>query len=306
MKKISAPGSVFITGEYLILLDQPALVSAVNRYASVEIDPTRDHYFVEGLDNTDMQLPLAVCKVLGLSPTILNNLRASVTQLQSKEGTKYGLSSSAASCVALVRLLSPQLTVQDLAIKAGLAHRLFQNGKGSNADVQLAAMGGTAIVYQQKESMINAECVQIPSQIRCVPVWLSSPAKTLSFITRFNEAKKNSKFYTDILTPMIENNLNVIEACKMSEADRFLVALRRQDAFLYTLGKYIEAPIHTSTHRKLVAHCSAPFVAKVSGSGGGDISLIFGPKSADWNSLLSKIPKGIERLDLELEASTVL
>ncbi len=301
--KVYAPGSVFISGEYLILDGEPALVSAVDRYATAEFSDGKG-YRVEGLSNNmDMGLPFAVCEVLAKPRKVLAKIETSVTGFgEGQEGGKFGLSSSAASCVALVRLLEPNLAESELLLAAGRAHRHFQNGKGSNADVQLAVFGGTSIVYAQDFSTkARSEHVDFPDDLRCAVVWMEASAKTVSFISKFESAKGTDGFEA-LHTQMLENNKIVIEAFKAGRTNDFLEALSDQDDLLDLLGKMIEAPIRVEAHNDLKKVCGKGFVAKVSGSGGGDISLVFGRSDADWLSLYSRLPHHVKVLEIAVNA----
>jgi len=299
-----ACGSVFISGEYLILEGEAALLSAVNRYAFAEKTEGRG-YRVEGIDGTQLDLPKAVCEILGLSADVLEGIRSSVVGLGSKDRQKYGLSSSAASCVALTRLLGPAMGDTELAIAAGKAHRIFQKGKGSNADIQMAVLEGSAVLYQQREKAAAlGRRIPFPSDLRCALVWMASPAKTVSFIHRFKKAQADLGAELRLLT---ENNKKVIEAFETANLSDFLGYLELQDERLKDLGEKIGAPIHVPAHSALKKACSASriegeFVAKVSGSGGGDISLVFGHRDADWDSLFSRLPVEVHLLEIEVDA----
>lgn len=300
--KASAHGSVFITGEYLILDGAPALVSAVDRSAQAELVKSTSGYSVDGLEGEpDIQLPLAVCRVLGKSPDVLRRVKTSIVGFGSAE-KKYGLSSSAASCAALVRLLAPNLDESELLEKAGRAHRLFQKGKGSNADVQLAVLGGTCIVHTQDFSNIaHYEHVEMPEGLRCDVVWMEASAKTVSFISKF-EASRSTEGFEKIYRRLWDNNDAVLDAFKNGKVADFLDTLALQDDLLDHLGTLIQAPICVEAHHELKKACGDDFVAKVSGSGGGDVSLVFGRSNADWASLQSRLPDGVQRLEILIDA----
>ncbi len=294
-----APGSVFISGEYLILDGEPALVSAVDRYATAE--SVLGGYVVEGLPGSpDMRLPFAVCEVLGIHTDVLAKIKTSITGFGAV-GKKYGLSSSAASCVALVRMLSPTLSANEVLDAAGRAHRRFQNGKGSNADVQLAVSGGTSIVFSQGISDETPTVVPFPTDLKCAVVWMEASAKTVSFISKFESAKTDTGF-KDVYGQMKINNLRVIDAFAENRSVEFLKALSSQDDLLDQLGKIIDAPIRVNAHNDLKNVCGDSFVAKVSGSGGGDISLVFGPVDADWAGLFDRLPATVQLLEIGLDA----
>lgn len=139
MIKVSAPGKLILIGEYVVLEGAPALVSAVNRFAEVQLEESNDEYFTVnapsiGLQNVryslsdnglitftpdvsrDDQKKLTFfkstfeyawqyCKSLKIVSSSLNISINTDSFYSQKLSTKLGFGSSAAMTVALVKAL---------------------------------------------------------------------------------------------------------------------------------------------------------------------------------------------------------
>ncbi|MEM9191061.1 MAG: hypothetical protein AAGF12_17890 [Myxococcota bacterium] len=301
----SAPGSLFIAGEYTIVVGGAALVTAVDRYVRV-VGGTGETYATEGA-SFDLRLPRAVCAELGVDEDVLVGLRADVSALVGG-GKKYGLSSSAASVVSLCRALRPELPSTELVDVASAAHRRFQGGKGSNADVQVAVRGFTQVLTTNAptlpEKRFSAPAdrrVAFPQGLRAVPVFLDQPASTVSFLKAFIAGLEREEPRAT-LDALHAATLRVIDAFDADQVPKALEALASADDALGALGDALGAPIWVDRHRALKDACGDEFVAKVSGAGGGDISIVFGEVNAPWEALLSRLPSGVTPLDIRLDA----
>src|SRR5207249_9311932 len=162
----SAPGKLFLAGEYAVLAGAPALVAAVDRRAHVRVvlepgagpldveslaeekrrvihDPERD-----AVGGGDAGAVLAALRIARTAAPSLAPMRARVvvdTRAFLADGQKLGLGRSAATVAAAVAALLAGVGRQDRGeiLQAALAaHALFQEGRGSGADVAAAVRGG--------------------------------------------------------------------------------------------------------------------------------------------------------------------
>jgi len=166
MLKTSAPGKLFLFGEYGVIRGGWSVVVAVDRRVIARRREAATGYQIRGADFDDpLALPEAVVAQArpagfggsGDKPVGVANLSADIRALYDfKSGQKLGLGSSAASTVAL----SAALLLEDDAgveITPGQreaifghafgAHRALQNGRGSCADIAAATFGKT-IAYR--------------------------------------------------------------------------------------------------------------------------------------------------------------
>jgi phosphomevalonate kinase len=158
----SAPGKLFLFGEYGVLAGGWSVVAAVDRRVTARRCLEATAYETLGAELDDATaLPLAVLADVngdGSKPdTSLGQLGTDIRELfaQSFSGTsgeKLGLGSSAASTVALVAacLIEPN-TPETMSVtkkrqqvfeRAFAAHRRLQGGRGSCADIAASTFGG--------------------------------------------------------------------------------------------------------------------------------------------------------------------
>lgn len=165
ISEAQAPGKLYLAGEYAVVNPgNPALLMAVNRYVEARVSSAQ-RWLV-----TSAQFPGSQVVVGGYVPDNLSFASAALeiarnyaskvsgrevcghvyidSHLQSDDGTKFGLGSSAAVCVAVVRAVLAAYGVPALPVTvfklAATAHFLVQ-GNGSLGDVAASSMGG--LVY---------------------------------------------------------------------------------------------------------------------------------------------------------------
>src|SRR5207253_7169888 len=162
----SAPGKLFLAGEYAVLAGAPALVAAVDRRTDVHVTlesgagPLVVDSLAEGkrrviddpergpLEGGDAGAILAAWRAVRAAAPSLAAVRAEVvvdSRAFLADGRKLGLGRSAATVAAGAAAFLAGVGRQDRGemLDAALAaHALFQEGRGSGADVAAAARGG--------------------------------------------------------------------------------------------------------------------------------------------------------------------
>ena len=309
----SAPGKLFLFGEYSVLAGGWALVAAVdNRVrARVAVDDSGYKVTPEALD-ADTALPKAVVdtidSVYGEAPKP-GQITTDVTPFF-HEDSKLGLGSSAAS-VAAITSAALQFNVQptqDMAREvfsiAFEAHRSFQGGIGSCADVAASCFGGL-IGYKLKRPDPRFSQLDVPSpDHRALPmpearvaqltwpdplsvraVWLGKPAHSVNFIEQLMDATDRSLHTTQALMgELARAGDEALRCIRIGDVDKLLALVDRADGGLEHLGHHIGAPIVIDAHRELRSIAkNYGLRCKPSGAGGGDFSLVFGPSQADWS-----------------------
>jgi mevalonate kinase len=164
----SAPGKLFLFGEYGVLAGGWSVVAAVGRRVIARRREEPSGYEALGADLDDASaLPRAVLAEISASstnPVSVDQLATDIRQLFVESGEKLGLGSSAASTVALSaaclvesNLVESNLVESNLVKSNGgidlqgrrriferafAAHRRLQGGRGSCADVAASVFGG--------------------------------------------------------------------------------------------------------------------------------------------------------------------
>lgn len=241
-------------------------------------------------------LPEVVCEALQLSQEALDGLEVDLRSFYGLHGEKLGLGSSAASTVALVRALRPDLGRAEVGEVALIAHRRFQGGHGSGADV-MACAHEAPLVFRVEEvdpafEQISlrrdprgpaVEEVALPEGLQAWGIWTGAPASTTSFMRPVRaKAKADPAEVRRHFEGIAAISAAGVQACQEDDAGEFLRALERGDEAMEALGALCDLTIVTETHRRLrEAAVAAGFVAKPSGAGGGDFSLLVGPEGQD-------------------------
>ncbi|MDP6416534.1 MAG: hypothetical protein QGG54_16115, partial [Gammaproteobacteria bacterium] len=307
----SAPGKLILVGEYAVLDGAPAIVAAINVRArakvvsipgpeSIYFDALTSHayYFVidgsDGLhwvgerpeaNGTILEAVIASCCehsslfVDGPSFRISMNTDDFFTNSGGR-WTKLGVGSSAAVLAAFVGALMAELnltpTPEELLAVCHTAHRRFQGGIGSGADIATALYGGVVIVRSDAElETISASACAWPSSLVAMPIWSGVSASTPELLSRFDKFKVASpdqhQHHLRRLKTLSEQACVAWSAASISD---ILDTLASYDEALCSFDAEAGIGICTEPHariRQLVERHGA--VYKTSGAGGGDFGL---------------------------------
>lgn len=296
--RTSAPGKLFLLGEYAVLEGAPALLTAVDRRATVTAEAsdqwrlTAPQLGITGLElgpagSLPPGLDAATHRRLALFDavrTVVDShaggpagpldlaIDSSAFQL---DGHKLGLGSSAAVAVALTAALARarglELTPDTLFDLADAGHRQAQGGSGSGGDVATSVYGGR-IRYVRGE---RPQPVGWPDDLALLAVATGTGSSTVDLVTRVAA-------YRDRDPQGYQRDLGVLSAlatnadAALSDADRFLALAESYFQAIDALDSHAEAGIVTERHRELRALTAASGVVfKPTGAGGGDLGLVF-------------------------------
>lgn len=328
---VSAPGKLFLFGEYGVLAGGWCMVAAVDRRVRAHLFERALGYRVEGADLDDPgALPRALLAELDHSELDIDRLVTDVRALFHEGHAKLGLGSSAASTVALGALCLLDSSAHDIdpALRARIfetafaAHRRLQNGRGSCADVAASTFGGIvgyrleapdprfAKLTQPQTPWAGehelyrharvAHPMRSPQDLRVEAVWLGEPAVSTSFVKSCERALADRpELVAQRLTSLSLIAAEALEAWTEGDIASILQLVDRADRGLEQLGEAIGAPIVVERHRqlrKVGAGCGIH--VKPSGAGGGDFSLAFAPRTVDWSAFMERLPAGCVHIPL--------
>ncbi|TFC77915.1 hypothetical protein E3O45_06615 [Cryobacterium sp. TMS1-20-1] len=292
----SAPGKLFLLGEYAVLHGAPALLAAVDRRVTVTVVPAgswRLHAQSIGIQHLDLddegQLPAALNaqtrSTLRLFDTVRAAVRARVgggpfeisidSAELSRDGHKLGLGSSAAVASALTAALARasrlHLDRAALFTLAQSAHRAAQDGTGSGGDVAASVYGGL-LSYAVGATPVP---LQWPTDLTMLAVVTGEGSVTTDLVGRVNDfgAAHPLQHAQDVA-----RLTRLAHTAQSALADRaeFLRLIDDYFTALARLDSHAEAGIVTARHRELrVVAQRAGGVFKTSGAGGGDVGLAF-------------------------------
>jgi len=301
----SAPGKLFLLGEYAVLDGAPALLTAVDRRVTVTIETTDvapwrlrtpglnsealalepDGALPHGLDERELErlrIFDAVRAAVQTDTALLPSLAITIdsTPFFRDGGSKLGLGSSAAVAVALTAALSAAHSLpvdrESIFARALGAHRAAQGGTGSGGDVAASTFGGL-ISYSKGGAPTDLDW---PSDLTLTVVVTGEGSSTTDLVGRVNAYRADEPAgYGRDLSALAELAASA-EAALASPHELLRLASDYFDA-LVTLDEHSGAGIVSEHHRRLhslAAELGGVF--KTSGAGGGDVGLLFAPAGA--------------------------
>ena len=277
-----APGKLFVTGEWAVLRGAPALVAAVDRHASVTVEPGGEGVVVESVAEgrseypdpvADRPLPRgdagAVLAALRQRREPVRGLRVIVDSCAFLVGErKLGLGRSAATLVAAAAALAPDEPPARILARALEANGLFQAGQGSGADVAAAVHGGMVEVRRGADGLAVTSRT-LPAGLHLVAGWTGSPAPTTPLLVRFATAPTPTA-----LADLSAAAVAAADAVARDDAATLLDAVERSAALLIRLGAELDLPLVTPALATLVRTANrVGAAAKPSGAGAGDCGI---------------------------------
>ena len=259
-----AAGKIILFGEYAVLRGHPCLVAAIDRYATCTVEPGGP-LLVEGvghgryrLGGDRSALPLAAA-IVDASGITQGHYRLETDAFRTAEG-KLGLGSSAASSVALLRALRPDLNAQQVFEKVFAAQQAVI-GRGSGADLAASATGGMIRYTQGAWAHVK------PPLLNILTAWTGQAAHTPTFIRAIEayEARAPADF-----------KARLRDIAQLTDAPISVASVRRAGDAVRALGEAAQVPIWTEAHTTLDTLAQEMGGAcKPLGAGGGDLAWLY-------------------------------
>jgi len=292
-----APGKIVLWGEYAVLAGAPALVMAVDRYATCELVPaTGSPWALTAAGHTAAAATVSRARLTdeaaapadGAIDAILRQVLRALpaerlppggrahfdTAGFHHEGHKLGLGSSAALTVATYGAVCRLLGLSAAEESAHAIHRAFQGGSGSGIDVAAAWHGGT-LRFRRADAGAAPEVTPwpLPSGLTVRSVWTGSAARTGAHLGRLQcWLNRGGGRELDELTASADGLFHAADP---------LAALSAYTDRLDALDRAAELGIFSPPHRHLQRLAiAAGVVYKPCGAGGGDIGAAFAADAA--------------------------
>jgi phosphomevalonate kinase len=305
----SAPGKIVLLGEYAVLGNAPALVAAVDRFASADIAAREDgpsRVVATNLDVAPLEFECAAGRIrwrrrggdLALMQVLLAALaRRGVLDAATeafecrvdsadfyRDHEKIGLGSSAATSTAVALALhrwAGQAPPADAELTDFLisVHREHQDGSGSGLDIAAAVRGGV-FSFARPEGAAEPPAIDSlswPGGLYWCVVWTGQPASTSAYLATLRAyANQNPAAYQQQMTRLGEISRIGIAAFDEGGIDNFLDAVNRYMYALTEFGRTTGLDIVSHSHRGLAGLADiSGVVYKPCGAGGGDIGIAF-------------------------------
>ena len=295
----SAPGKLFLSGEYAVLEGAPAVLTAVDRRAVARAAAAR---------RVSPVLAAVLAEIRARFPELAEADR-SIPQVEvrtrgfTSSRIKIGLGSSSAVAVAATALLLAQTkgsvrlddeTVLGIALAA---HRAVQGGRGSGADVAAAVYGGT-IRFRMGCAI---ERLGTPSA-QIAFVWTGRPASTTALLARVQAFALSAPAEHHALVAALSALATDLAAAYAAADPGEIVRLTgAYGGLMGRLGEAAGAPIVSPAHARvagLAAACGG--AGKPSGAGGGDVAVAVFESASDRDRFaIAAAKEGLSVLDLK-------
>jgi len=304
----SAPGKLFLTGEYAVLEGAPALVMPVPQRAIVS-SASSDRWIIRS--DVEVALPMQEIPLAKAVEDELHRqgLPVSVPEdglcldtrafFQSIDGepTKLGVGGSAALTAALLKTLFPKPTEwadSEYVRLAVACHRRFQGGFGSGADIAVALMDDL-IRYR---TVAEPEVSSLPHGFVFGFVWTGQGAGTVSYLDRMLRFKESEPaLYDELMHPL--GRISMSMSRRGLGADEFIGGLAEMDICLKALSDGSRTGFYTDIHvelRDFVLRSGG--IYKPSGAGGGDFGMVVVREVGELRALNEKLENAGYRTDL--------
>ncbi|MCY9806841.1 phosphomevalonate kinase [Lentilactobacillus senioris] len=358
MISAKAPGKLYIAGEYAVVeTGNPAIIVALDQFVTVTIEKSErygsivskqyqdssvqwqrrgDEIVLDNRDNTFNYILSAIRLTEEYAQSMgckMETYHLKVnSDLDSPDGKKYGLGSSAAVTVATINALCQfyklPLTKDRLFKLAAIAH-LDVQGNGSLGDIAASVYGGW-IAYRSfdrewlksaryEEKLTNLidlkwpalEIRQLtpPNNLKLLIGWTGSPASTSRLVDKVAFKKgQQLKGYQNFLQASAQCLTDIVTGFETSNLKRIMAGISHNRQLLQKLSKLTQVDIETPLLTKMcniAEHHHA--AAKTSGAGGGDCGIMITDKTEVDDQLVSELQdNGVQLLPLAVHMVTDL
>jgi phosphomevalonate kinase len=211
--------------------------------------------------------------------------------------TKIGLGSSAALSAALCRLLLPADASGERLLRCAIdAHRRFQNGAGSGADVAASVMGG---VVRFRMDEMPPERLSWPHGLQYAAWWSGVPASTPLRLARLSRTARSPA-----RTQLADAAARVADCWNADLGAGLLPALASYIEALERFDREHGLGVFDAGHRELKSAArSSEVLYKPCGAGGGDAGIAFAADAAALDAFAGRArPQGFLPMDLSVDS----
>ena len=332
-----APGKLYIAGEYAVLeQDCPAILVAVNQFIRVSITKSKSstgsihskqysqdsiHWVRRGaqmvIDNRDNPFEY-ILSAINLTERFCleQHIKLRVydlhvnSDLDSADGKKYGLGSSAAVTVATVKAILRFYNVpfsNELVYKLSAISHYSVQGNGSAGDIAASVYGGW-IAYQTFDKKwlkreltqkslsevvdeawpgLKIQLLTPPEGMNLLIGWSQKPASTSRLVdeTNANKAALNVE-YKQFLQQSRKCVLRMIDGFEQCNIDLIKMQIRENRKLLQHFAQINQIAIEIPRLSKLI-NIAESFggAAKTSGAGNGDCGIVITDEQTNVNEL---------------------
>ncbi len=349
----SAPGKLYLAGEYAVVeAGYPAVVAAMNQEILVTVESSEKGSLHSSQQNNlqvfwhhekdqlvfDTVHPYALVEsamrvveeyVVSCGKNLSNYQLDIDSRLDhAATGKKYGLGSSGAVTVAVVRALSKyySLSLTNLSIyKLAVLAQMRLRAKGSFGDMAASSFGGLIAYYSVDKKWLAKQMevyaikdllemdwedlrislLSLPAPLQLLVGWTGAVASTEHLVSSVEKGLSQAdkeKAHADFLLASRTCVETLILACQEKDISTIQQTILENRRLLQEFSKTMGIEIETDLLTKFCdIALEAGAVAKSSGAGGGDCGICFITDVAQKEKLTKAwAEKGIQLLDLSI------
>lgn len=350
MISVKAPGKLYIAGEYAVVKPSySAILMSIDRFITVNIKKSDKKGSIKSYSNVQMIWSrkddkifvdqeddrfIYIVKSIQITEKYLTEKKIKLdiydievkSELESNDGIKYGLGSSAAVVVAIIkgllRYYNINYTKLELFKLSALASILI-NTNTSCGDIASSVFTGlikyTSFDREQIFKRFNNETISeiIESEWKHLEItnialnedlqflvgWTKTPASSNLLVENSKKnITKKIDFYKSFLFKSNEIVDKFVEGYKKSDFEKIKNVLRRNRELLNDYAKYFSITIETKDLKNLIEIAlEYGMASKTSGAGGGDCGIAIYPSDMNILEVVNKWKeKDILKLDLKI------
>ena len=315
--KKTAPGKVFLSGEYFALEGGSAIILSTKQRSKVSIEEhekpynlfyssaldqsfqfsVNDNFEVNWIQNDPQGFGLFISLAISKLKIKPSKLLISIDTNQFySDSKKIGLGSSASIASAIINALNEYFNLQfskSVIIQKALnLHNISQDNVGSGLDV-IASCADSGVVECNLEMAKEHRWKNLewPSDLLIKGVITSDQSSTKMMIEKYNQGKASHPFFFNKLCSETNQLLNqILIAWDVQGSPMILELMKKYNTYIKLLNEKFDLGIYTDEHQKLInlANESEMFY-KPSGAGGGDLGFILSNNEKELREFLVKL-----------------
>jgi len=323
----SAPGKIFLSGEYLVLQGSLSTLLTTKQRAKIIIEESKrstnilyslpldksfafnvnDSFDIEWLDDHPMEMGLFIEKAIHLMQIKPTRTKFTIDTTDFYyQRKKIGIGSSAAISSALIKAITKYFDIKktnEMMLDSALSlHNIKQNSLGSGMDVIASSLDSGLIECDIKKARQKKWTkLEWPSDLLIKGVITSEQSNTKKMIEKYLKGHINNKEFFSSLKADADRILKELSISWKSKDSKSILRLMNQyNILMQQLDEKYHLGIYTDEHQTLANLTSkSGLVYKPCGAGGGDLGFILTNNEMKLQQLIVKLKdNNFQTLDL--------
>lgn len=295
--KVSAPGKLFLSGEYAVLEGAEAVIDSVDRrvFATTTRKNIPQSLLIKDIKKTTTAfLTERSGSSVGQIPNIdIDSKGFSISKRKLGIGSSAAVAASATAALFEWAGLPIKNHLTEILMVATNGHRAYQGGEGSGADVATSVYGGT-IIFTAGTSVEQTAFLPIKK----VFIWTGKSASTVSLVGAVKKLQEqNPRAYHQSMEPLVALAEQLAQCYRTGHVNQLITLTHQYGDAMEALGQAAQVEIVTDkmkTIAQLAQACGG--ACKPSGAGGGDAAMAVFKNDSDAESF--KIQLNLQELEI--------